>query len=127
MSKPKTIKIDDVEYVRADEAVPKPGRVDEDGNEYAIVRSRDQGVMCGYVVNIDGRRVTLKQARQIYRYSSRFVLTDIAEFGLTTKFESKLSCAMSRDVEMLEACGVLYCTDVGAHSLIECPAQNCDD
>ena len=109
MSTPKTIKIDEIEYVRADSVVS--GEPDVcDGLEYAIVRSRDQGVMCGYVERIDGRAVTLRKARQIWRYDSSFVLPDIAEHGMRDPSKAQLSVAMSRQCVMLEACGVLYCT-----------------
>lgn len=113
-----------VEYVRADSVKKARPPVDENGYRYAIVRSREQGVMCGYVKEVNGRCVTLLGARQLYYYSSKFVLPDIAEFGLTTKFKSKLSCAMSEEADMLEACGILYCTAEGARSLIEYKAED---
>jgi hypothetical protein len=104
--------------INGEKYVKKTSSTNDEGLRYAIVRSRNQGVMCGYVISIDGQNVKLKNARQIFKYSSRFVLPDIAEFGLTKKFESQLSCAMSEDCLMTEACGVLYCTDVGRDSLI---------
>ena len=122
--KGKSIIIDGVEYVP--KTCDKP-HVDDNGLKYAIVRSRNQGVMCGFVKKISGQEVTLKRARQIWRYSSRFVLPDLAEYGLTTKFESKLSCEMSQDMVMLEACGVMFCTEKAAKSLIEIKAVNNDE
>jgi hypothetical protein len=115
-----TITLNNTVYVRADSA-PKPAVLD--GLKYAIVRSKDQGVMCGFVQSIEGRRVTLLHARQMWRWSSRFVLPDIAEFGLTQKFDRKFSAEMSQPVDMLEACGVLYCTDTAMQSLRTEPSQ----
>ena len=121
MSKPETIKIDDVEYVRKIDATqPKT----YEGMEYCIVRSRDQGVMCGYVESIMGRTVKLHQARQIWRYDSTFVLPDIAEHGMRNPDKAQLSVAMSQPCFMLEACGVLTCTDKAAEQLIGIKAQS---
>lgn len=120
MSVPKRITVDGIDFIRADD-VPKAAELD--GLKYAIVRSRDQGVMCGFVQQIEGRRVTLLRARQMWRWSSRFVLTDAAEHGVTEKWENRFSCEASQPTEMLEACGVLYCTEEAMLSLRAVPAQ----
>ena len=99
----------------------------EEGLRYAIVRSRDQGVMCGFVKRIEGRRVTLVLARQMWRWSSRFVLPDAAEHGVTEKWDNKFSCEASQETEMLEACGVLYCTEKAMRSLRAVEPQVHDD
>ena len=112
---PTTIKIDDVTYVRED-AVDAPAQ-NAEGLRYAIVRSRDQGVMAGFVESVEGRQVTLLRARQLWRWSSRFVLTDLAEFGPTDKWECKFSCEASQPTVMLEACGILYCTEAAASAI----------
>ena len=88
-----------------------------DGLKYAIVRSREQGVMSGYVKSINVRAVTLKRARQLWRWSSDFVLVDMAENGVKNKDDCKFSCESSQDVIMLEACGVLYCTQKARESI----------
>lgn len=119
MSKPEVIKIDDVEYVKKGSSGP----LTCEGMDYAIIRSRDQGVMCGYVESINGRTVKLHQARQIYRYDSTFVLPDIAEHGMRDPSKAMLSVAMSEPMYMLEACGVLTCTKMAAEQLINIPAQ----
>ena len=119
-----TVTINGIEYIPK---IRAEGCKDEAGRKYAIVRSRNQGVMCGYVASIENRTVVLKRARQIWRYSSRFVLPDLAEHGLTKKFESKLSCEMSQDMIMTESCGIMYCTEKAAKSLIEIKAVNNGD
>jgi len=119
--KPETMMIDEVKYIRADSVLSKPLIVD--GMDYCIVRSREQGVMCGYVENIEGRTVILHQARQIWRYDSTFVLPDIAEYGMRNPNKAQLSVAMSQPMIMLEACGVLTCTEKAAKQLIDIPAQ----
>ena len=116
--------IEGVTYV-PEGSTPEPGK-DAEGLRYAIVRSRDQGVMCGFVERIEGRQVTLLMARQMWRWSSKFVLTDAAEHGLTDKWESKFSCEASQPTVMLEACGVLYCTEKAMQSLRAVVAQSHD-
>ena len=115
-----TISINGINYVREDATTA----TEVDGLRYAIVRSADQGVVCGFVEQIDGRRVTLRNARQMWQWSSKFVLQDIAEHGVTSSYENLFSCEMSQPLEMLEACGVLYCTDKGRESLRSVEAQD---
>jgi len=121
-SKPETITIDDIKYIRADSANSQPKTYE--GMDYCIVRSRDQGVMCGYVESINGRMVKLHQARQIWKYDSTFVLADIAEHGMRNPDNAMLSVAMSQPMVMLEACGVYVCTDKAADQLIGIKAQS---
>lgn len=118
--KPETMMIDDIKYVRADSVNSEP--LNTDGMDYCIIRSREQGVMCGYVESITGRTVVLKQARQIWRYDSSFVLPDIAEKGMRNPKKAQMSKAMSQPMIMLEACGVLTCTKEAAEQLIGIPA-----
>lgn len=119
--KPNTITIDDVKYIRADSVEASAPKI-KDGMEYAIVRSRNQGVMCGYVESINGQTVKLHFARQIWRYDSTFVLVDIAEHGMRDKSKAMLSTALSRPAIMTEACGVLFCTEHAANQLISIEA-----
>ena len=108
---PQTITIDDVRYVRAD-AIP------QSHDDYVIVRSRDQGVMCGHLVAIEGRQVTIRESRQLWRWESgSLCLPDIARYGL--RGPARLSAA-SPETTILEACGVLRCTTAAAASLIAC-------
>jgi len=115
MSKPETMMIDDVKYVRADSVQSEP--LELDGMFYAIIRSREQGVMCGFVELVEGRTVKLREARQIWRYDSTFVLPDIAEHGMRNPEKAQLSMAMSQPCWMLEACGILACTSMAAAQL----------
>jgi hypothetical protein len=122
MTKPNTITIDDVQYVRADSVERQPKTFE--GMDYCIVRSREQGVMCGYVESINGRMVKLHQARQIWKYDSTFVLVDIAEHGMRNPDKAMLSVALSQPLVMLEACAVMVCTSKAAEQLINIKDQN---
>lgn len=122
MSKPDSLMIDDIKYIREDSVSSKPDELD--GLKYAVVRSRNQGVMSGYVKSINGQAVTLLRARQIWRYDSRFVLTDMAEHGVRNAGSCKFSCESSQETIMLEACGVIFCSKKGGESIRSVEAQN---
>jgi hypothetical protein len=81
--------------------------------------------MAGFIKSINGREVTLLRARQLWSFSSQFVLTDLAEFGPTSKFQNRFSAESSLETVMLEACGVMYCTADGAAKIRAVPAQVC--
>lgn len=118
-----TITIDGVEYVRADQIISKQ-TANASGMPYVIVRSREQGVMCGYLAGYEGRTVRLLSARQVWRYDSKFVLPDLAEFGARDPNKCKLSAPVtSGETIMLEACGIIPCTVKGAESLQALKAQ----
>ena len=109
--------IDEVKYVREDSIKSTKPDISTDGLKYAIVRSRYQGVMTGYVKSIEGQIVVLIKARQIWRYDCKFVLVDMAEYGVRDASKCKFSCASSNEVVMLEACGVIYCTEAAGNSI----------
>jgi hypothetical protein len=79
--------------------------------------------MCGFIDKIEGRQVTLSSARQMYRYDSHFVLTDLAEFGPRRASVCMFSAEMSKPMVMLEACGVIFCTDKSRDELRAVVAQ----
>lgn len=122
MTTPTTIQIDNVEYVRKDSV--KEQDVNTEGLKYVIVRSRDQGVMSGYLVGYEGRSVTLLKARQVWRYDSKFVLTDFAELGPRDASACKLSCEVSGETIMLEACAIIPCTKEGGEAIRSIKAQS---
>ena len=73
---------------------------------YVVVRSRDQGCMCGEYAYHVGREVGLMNARQIYSWSGgRLTLVDFAEIP----GEVRLSRVATGSVTMLEACGIIDC------------------
>jgi hypothetical protein len=114
-----TMKIngEDVDYVRSD-TVQEPNPKQLDGMDYCIIRSRDQGVICGYVESVNGRSVRVHQARQMYRWDSTFVLIDMANKGPRNAADCKFSEPSELPIDMLEACGVIRCTERAADGLI---------
>lgn len=85
--------------------------------KYCIIRSREQGVMAGFIEGIEGRTVKLRSARQLYAWSSTFVLIELANKGPRRANEQRYSEPSTNPVLMLEACGVIPCTDDAAKAI----------
>jgi hypothetical protein len=77
-----------------------------DIGQYVIVRSRDQGCVCGEYRGHVGREVTLTQARQIFRWSgNRLTLFDVAAVPGSVQVSAEVA-----ECVMLEACGIIPTT-----------------
>ena len=75
--------------------------------QYVVVRTRDQGCMCGEYRCHHGREVTLANARQIFSWAgARLTLIDFA----AVPGECRLSRVAPGDVVLLEACGIIPTT-----------------
>lgn len=122
MSKPKTIMIDDEKYIRESD-VKSSDTKKLDGMDYCIIRSRQQGVVCGYVESINGQTVLINKARQMWRWDSTFLLQDMANNGPRNVGNCKFSEETKHPMYMLEACGVITCSQEAAEALIAVPAQ----
>lgn len=83
MSKPETIIIDDVKYVKAD--CVKEQAQEVDGMKYCIIRSYGAGVFAGYLKeqksDINGVNVVLINSRRIWYWSGACSLSQIATEG----------------------------------------------
>jgi hypothetical protein len=110
------IEANGIVYVRKD-SVKESNPSEKDGLKYAIVRSRNQGVMSGYVKSINGQAVTLVLSRQLFKWNSLFILSELAEYGINKADGCKFSTELSNDTIMLEACGILYCTEKACESI----------
>lgn len=117
MSKPKSIKIDDVTYVPEDSIPQGPDELDS-GKTYCIVRSRNAGVVCGYVDydNTNSTTVEVHQGRQMWRWDSAFVLLDMAESGVRKESDCKFS-EPQRKQKVFNACQLIECSANAAESL----------
>lgn len=106
-----SVEINGVKYVPEDSLL----EINHSDDDYVIVRSRDQGVMCGYLVKINGRQVELTQCRQLWAWRGQALcLPDIQRYGI--RGTARMS-AVGPSVILLEACGVLRCTEEAAQSL----------
>ena len=86
MPHPKTMKIDEVEYIRKD-SIQQQEKLNADG--YVIIRSNGSGVHMGFLVDFDKENciAELKNSRRIYYWSGAATLSELAVNG--TKKPSK--------------------------------------
>ena len=89
MKNPKTIKIDDIEYVRTDEIASAPA-VDTDGRPYVIVRSSGAGVFAGYLIERDRSTgvAVLTKCNRLWRWTGAS-LSQVARDGIAGDGENK--------------------------------------
>ena len=82
MNAPQTIKIDEVEYIRAGAASSLAHMLD--GMTYVIIRSKSAGCFAGYLIKheLSGHCVTLGQARRLWYWSGAASLSQLAVEGV---------------------------------------------
>ncbi len=104
MSKPQSIKIDDVEYVRADTMKPEL-----DGMKYVICRTYSAGVFAGYLESRNGQEVVMRNARRLWYWEGAASLSQLAMEGVSKPENCKFPCEVDR-VELLQAIEILDTT-----------------
>jgi len=114
MSKPKTIMIDDVKYVRADSANKAAESID--GMPYKIVRTYSAGVFAGYVELRNGQEVVLRNARRLWCWSGAASLSQLAIDGTKKPNDCKFPAEVSR-IELLQAIEILDVTKKAQDSI----------
>ena len=125
MSKPNTIKIDDIEYIRIDQlpAIPKPE------GDYVIVRCRNAGVHAGYLKSRKDGVMQLENSRRLWRWWSKFTLSGLATCGVleSKKSEVKFACVLPKiDLTESDVCEVIYCTKEARESIESIPEYKND-
>ena len=100
MSEPKTIQINDVEYVRKD-SITKTDPVDETTEPLRIIMNDDRGLCLVGNVNLSGDRriVKIKNARCIIRWGTNGHLAELADKGplQNTRFGHKYTHSIPFD------------------------------
>ena len=85
MSEPKTITIDDVQYVRADSMQEPAPEVD--GLKYCVVRTYSAGVHIGYVKDFakeNPQQATLIDSRRLYYWDGAASLSQVSQDGVNS-------------------------------------------
>ena len=114
MSKPETMMIDDVKYVRADAVNQKAEYFD--GMEYVIIRTYSAGCHAGYLKRRDGKEVELVNARRLWYWKGAASLSQMAMDGVSCPDECKFPCPV--DVIILtEAIEIISCTEKARKSI----------
>ena len=88
----------------------------EQHRPYVIVRSRDEGVRCGYLVHRVGRDVYLEESRRIRAWQGALGLEGVSQYGVDPQ-KSRLTTVVPR-VIMHEACTTLFCSAAAREILI---------
>ena len=112
MNKPKSIMIDDIEYVRKG----LEDAIQLDGMEYVIVRSYSAGVFAGYLESRTGQEVVLRNARRIYYWDGAATLSQLAIDGTSKPQNCKFPQEVDR-VELLQAIEILSVTKKAQESI----------
>jgi hypothetical protein len=107
MSKPESITIDDVRYVRADSVTQKAS--DLNGMEYVICRTYSAGVFAGYLESRSGQEVVLRNARRLWYWEGAASLSQLAEDGSSKPTSCKFPQEVSK-IELLQAIEILSVT-----------------
>jgi hypothetical protein len=112
----KTIKIDDVEYIRKDS-------IDVTG-DYVIVRCKNAGVHAGHLKEKNGDFVELENSRRLWRWWSKFTLSGLAMSGILKGKESE--CRFACELPKLtlitsDVCEIIPCTQEAMKSLKALP------
>ena len=115
MTTPKTIKIDNVEYVRKDDLARLADPVD--GLRYCIVRCSAAGVHAGFVKERNGQEVTLLRSRRLWRWWGK-TLSGLATEGSFAPEKCKYANEIP-EITVLDACEIIPCSDAGMRSIRE--------
>lgn len=108
MSKPNTLKIDDVEYVRADSVKTEATKVN--GMKYCIVRGYQSGVWVGYIKEQEGTKVVLVNCRNIWYWKGAASLAQLSQEGIKYPKESKITQEVP-EMTLLDANTVMPCSE----------------
>jgi hypothetical protein len=114
MSKPTTISIDGVDYVRADQQ-QKPAH-NTDGKPYVVVRSRDSGAHAGYLIKENGNTLTLTQSRRLWYWDGAATLSQIAIDGVAKPNECKFPEALG-EITIYGCCEKIAATEKAQKSI----------
>jgi hypothetical protein len=112
MSKPETIKIDDVEYVRRDSMLPEVRK------DYFIVRTQSAGVFVGNIKSRDGQEVVMTNARRLWYWDGAASISQLSLEGVKKPQNCKFPDAVP-EVTLLQAIEILPCTDKAVKSIAE--------
>ena len=114
MTDVKTIRIDDVEYVRADSikdvATPKGDM------PYVIIRADRAGVFAGYLEKRTGSEVIMQECRRIFYWDGAASISQMAIDGVSKPQNCKFPEAVNR-AEILGVIEVIPCTEKARKSI----------
>ena len=114
MNKPKTITLDDIEYIRVTDIKAESQKVD--GMQWVIVRTYSAGVHAGYLKSRNGKEVVLIQAIRIWYWEGACSLSQLAADGTTLPDKCKFSVPVA-EIILTEAIEVISTTSTSYNSI----------
>lgn len=86
------------------------------GMQYVVARTYSAGVFAGYLFRENGKEVTLKDARRIWRWEGAASLSELAVRGTSKPNECKFPVAVP-EVRLKEVIEIIPCTKEGETSI----------
>lgn len=83
-----------------------------------IVRCKDAGVHYGTLINVEGRQVTLADARRIWAWKGAFTLSEVAMLGIN-KTGSRVAMRVPLQ-RLLDASEIINCTQEAVDRIEAC-------
>lgn len=114
----KTIKLDDVEYVRKDSISEKAESLD--GLPYVIIRTYSAGVHAGYLKSRNGKEVELLKARRFFQWYGSATLSQFAQSGTSQPSKCKFPEEVDRII-LTEAIEIIDVTAKAKKTIDEVP------
>ena len=106
------IEVNGVKYVKKGTNNPEQPKGD-----YVVVRTYSAGVHAGYLESENGKEVTLKNTRRLWRWQGAATLSQIAGEGISKPDECKFPNAIS-EIRLKDVIEVIPCTEK-AKNIIE--------
>ncbi len=112
----KKIKIDDVEYVRADSIGKKATQ--SNGMDYVIVRTYSAGVHVGYLESKgnNGKRIVLLNSIRIHYWDGAASLSQLSVDGVTKPQNCRFAVPVSK-IELTEVIEIIECTEKARNNI----------
>lgn len=110
------IEINGQKYVLKDSPQTELAEIDENGNEYKIVRTQSAGVFAGYLEEQNGQEVILLRARRLWYWSGAFSLSQLAIDGTSKPKECKFPEEVSKII-LTQAIEILDVTEKARKSI----------
>jgi len=114
MTKPESITIDEVKYIRADSVTTQAPL--KEGMKYVICRTQSAGVFAGYLESRIDQEVVLRNARRLWYWEGAASLSQAAMKGFSKPNKCKFPCEVTR-VELMSVIELLDCTKKAQDSI----------
>lgn len=114
MSKPDSITIDDVKYIRADSVIDSATKYND--MPYCIVRTQSAGVFAGYIKARNNQEVTMVKARRLWYWEGAASLSQMAMEGTSKPNSCKFPQEVT-EILLLQVIEILHCTKQAQKSI----------